>query len=258
MVRVQCAGMGRLPHKKVVSVRTWTSHHSASPRSDMELMLKVSGYKLKLGAVGWVAVPGQSVDERGLAESIRRIAETLGEIRPGRSGHEIEHVIPSEAHLAQAGSLSSKHGLEPLPLHTDAAHHPVPCRYLILACAEPGPSPTPTILLDDHTVDLTQDEADACKSEVFLVKNGRKSFYSSIKDNNRSFIRFDMGCMLPLSERAEKAAEAYSLPRNAARLSFHQWRRSDILVIDNWRTLHGRGLDGSTEPGRVLLRAMIG
>ncbi|MDO9461534.1 MAG: TauD/TfdA family dioxygenase, partial [Alphaproteobacteria bacterium] len=36
----------------------------------------------------------------------------------------------------------------------------------------------------------------------------------------------------------------------------HEWRRGDILVIDNWRVLHGRGPSGNGS-GRRLARILI-
>jgi len=126
-----------------------------------------------------------------------------------------------------------------------------------MACAEPGPEPTPTILLDSRDVSFTEREAAACSSAVFLIRNGRHSFYGSITAQNRPFIRYDRGCMEPLSPDGAEVADVFSLAQNAGKTYQHDWQRGDILVIDNWRTLHGRGVDRQTALGRVLLRAMV-
>ncbi len=126
-----------------------------------------------------------------------------------------------------------------------------------MACAEPGPTPTPTILLDSRVVSLTEYEAVACNSAVFLIRNGRRSFYGSIVAKDRPFIRFDRGCMEPLSPNGAEVGGAFSQVRNADKTYQHDWLRGGVLVIDNWRMLHGRGIDNQTAPGRLLLRAMV-
>jgi hypothetical protein len=136
---------------------------------------------------------------------------------PGRSRRRVEEILPQDSNVAYAGSLSQKFGLAPLPLHTDTAHWPVPCRYLVMACAEPGTEPTPTILLDSSAVSLNEREAAICRSEVFFIRNGRHSFYGSILALNRPFIRFDRGCMEPLSTNGAEIAEAFGPARNGVR-----------------------------------------
>ncbi len=192
-----------------------------------------------------------------LAAQIAAVAESLGEILPGRGRQRVEHIIPQNTASAFDGSLSQKYGLAPLPLHTDTAHWSVPCRYLVMACFSPGPEPTPTILLDSRAVALSESESAACVSAVFLIRNGRASFYSSILSKDRPFIRFDRGCMVPLSSEGSDAEDVFGYNRNVSKIYRHDWCRGDVLVFDNWRMLHGRGIDRETVQGRVLLRAMV-
>lgn len=191
------------------------------------------------------------------ADEVRAVAQELGEIVAGRARQTVERIVPHTPSSAFAGSLSSKYGLEPLPLHTDTAHWPTPCRYLVMACAAVGPVSTPTTLLDGQLVKLSEVEATACDRAVFLVRNGRHSFYGSIKRRDRAFVRVDPGCMSPLSSDGELAIRAFGAERHESALYRHEWKVGEILVIDNWRVLHGRGDGAGTEPGRVLLRAMV-
>jgi hypothetical protein len=220
--------------------------------------LRLAECKAGLDAHGWCSFSsgGQSAKDALEAEVIS-LAEALGEIVPGRNRQRVEHILPQDFRTAHAGSLSQKYGLAPLPLHTDTAHWTVPCRYLVMACVEPGPEPTPTILLDSKVISLTEREAAACSSTVFLVRNGRRSFYGSIINQDRPFVRFDRGCMEPISPEGAKIGDAFSHARNANKTYRHDWQRGDILVLDNWRMLHGRGVDHQTAQGRILLRAMV-
>lgn len=208
-----------------------------------------------LATDGWALKETGVRTTKAVSELLMSIASSLGEIAPGRWGRLIEPVLPETLETARPGSLSSKFGLAPLPLHTDTAHWIVPCRYLLLACVEPGPGPTPTILLDSRAVELSESESLACRSAVFSVRNGRSSFYGSIMDRDRPFLRFDPGCMVPISEDGAMAMTAFSPGRNSNAMQRHDWKPGDIVTLDNWRMLHARGTE--TRPGRVLLRIMI-
>jgi alpha-ketoglutarate-dependent taurine dioxygenase len=206
---------------------------------------------------GWCMGAFPQFRHLDLTAQVKMVAETLGEIVPGRGRQLVEQVIPRTAEAAPKGSLSSLYGLRSLPLHTDMAHWPRPCRYLVLACAVEGPSSTPTFLLDSHQVSLSRSEAAACRNAIFLVRNGRRSFYGCISSADRQFIRIDPGCMAPMSEAGNAALDAFGSERQAQVMCQHHWKAGDILIIDNWRVLHGRGNVASTTHGRILLRAAV-
>ena len=210
-----------------------------------------------LKTVGWASVHTAATTTETVGATLTRIASLLGEIAPGRNGLPIEEVVPETVETARAGSLSSRFGLSPLPLHTDTAHWSVPCRFLALACVKPGPVPTPTFLLDSRTATLSESEKMACRSAVFAIRNGRSSFYGSIMEGDRPFIRFDPGCMIALSSEGVTALQAFNIERHAGNLQRHEWTVGNILVLDNWRWLHARGYQAQTRRGRMLLRAMV-
>lgn len=219
--------------------------------------MQLAACKAGLKSEGWYVFSSPDAVQDALATEVASLAQQLGDIVPGRGGHLVEDIVPQNAHAAPDGSLSSRYGLGPLPLHTDTAHWVVPAKYLVIACVDPGPIATPTILLDSQVVTLTDRITAICKSAVFLIRNGRRSFYGSILDKHRPFVRFDQGCMEAVTKEGIEAVEALSRTRNCAKLYHHDWKPGDILVIDNWRVLHGRGFDGPTCQGRVLLRATI-
>jgi hypothetical protein len=108
--------------------------------------------------------------------------------------------------------------------------------------------------------DLRITEPERARLEVapFLVRNGRKSFYSTICSRSRTFIRFDAGCMLPLGADSETAAKLMAHRLETIGSALMHWRMGDVLVIDNWHVLHGRGLGLSeTSPDRKLLRVSV-
>jgi alpha-ketoglutarate-dependent taurine dioxygenase len=208
-------------------------------------------------AHGWSLCNMACSSETELAEQVKTVAQRLGTIIPGRFRQSVEKVVPQTTDAAYAGSLSSRYGLSALPLHTDTAHWVVPCRYLVIACAAVGPVPAPTNLLDVRRAALAEHEATACRNSVFLIRNARHSFYGSIMESGRQFVRIDPGCMSPVSMDGPCALHSLSADRHRAILHSHQWSVGDLLIIDNWRVLHGRGNREPTAPGRVLLRATI-
>ena len=211
----------------------------------------------RLAASGWISGESDEADETRLSAAILSIASGLGKVIPGRGRQQVERLGPQSAASSYRGSLSSLHGLAPLPLHTDTAHWPVPCRYLVMACVDPGPLPAPTVLLDTRAIRLTREQRGALLNAVFLIRNGRKSFYGTISSAGRPFIRFDLGCMEGQSDNCSTAVSGYTDRTATSRTTSYEWTPGKVLVIDNWRMLHGRGVIGDTQPGRVLRRVMV-
>lgn len=198
---------------------------------------------------GWLRF---SLPEQGLAAQIDFIAHSLGTPVAGRKRRVIEELAPTRREDAEPSSLSAVHGLSCFPLHTDGAHLIEPPRFIVLACVNPGSTAVPTVLT--RFQDLGVDG----KAGVFLVRNGRRSFYSSIRDRSRPFIRFDQGCMTPIDDHARHTMQA--LAESAARIEQPAiyWRKGDVLILDNWSMLHGRGLPNSSlSLDRRILRASV-
>src|SRR6266403_1647967 len=208
---------------------------------------------------GWfkstVTAMGHDQDSVAAAESI---ASLLGDPVTGRAGQKIEPLVPTVQSGANAKSLSVMHGLGSFPMHTDGAHRLQPPRFVVLVCASPGTFPVPTTLLRFRDLQVTAPERARFESAPFLVRNGRQSFYSTICSPSRPFIRFDESCMVP--QGAESEASAKLIAHRAVEVGFTSvhWRTGDVLVLDNWNVLHGRGLGAAeASPDRKLLRVSV-
>jgi len=212
--------------------------------------------RARLHAIGWSVISGAN-SQLHLHEQVKQVAEQLGRLVPGRNQALVEEVIPRSGASAYSSSLSSKFGLRRLPLHTDTAYWPTPCRFLVLACSGEENPVTPTVLLDSRTAALSASELSACRSSPFLISNGRNSFYGCITAPNRPYLRVDPGCMLPMSPDAEMALALYSAAHNDHLLYRHHWQQGEILLIDNWRVLHGREDVRGAPNTRILLRATV-
>nr|WP_251007766.1 TauD/TfdA family dioxygenase [Sphingobium sp. BHU LFT2] len=140
-------------------------------------------------------------------------------------------------------------------MHIDTAHYLRPARYLLLGCANPGQSGAQTRLAPISALKFSPSELSVLASAAVLVRTGRRSFYSTILDKGRPFLRYDPGCMEPLDARGEEALQIVSNAIGRIDVIKHEWRRGEILLIDNWHMLHGR--TATAADSRLLFRVSV-
>ncbi|MGM8850119.1 TauD/TfdA family dioxygenase [Salinicola halophyticus] len=196
-----------------------------------------------------------------LDDDLCQIANRLGQPVGARRKRSIVEVLkPKPAGLAYASSLSAQYQLSSFPYHVDTAHWPTPCKYIVMGCKSPGRDARKTFLIDWKSLQLDDSDINLLKSAVFLVKDGARSFYSSIISDNNFFIRYDIGCMHAIGPDSEIALQTLSSAFNKSIKIEIEWEEDDILVLDNWRLLHGRGRSSkpvSTSESRELHRVLV-
>jgi hypothetical protein len=207
-----------------------------------------------LATQGWLRWDAPDTSEAGIGAEMGRVAVSLGERTAGRAGALEEVICPVEAKEAHPRSLSARFGLDALPLHVELSHRPRPCRYLLLGCLDSGTICTETLLLDWRTLAFSSSELDLLAAAPILVRSGKRSFYSTILSQDRSFLRYDPGCLEPVDERGRSALKLVESHLANAYPHAHAWKVGEILVIDNWRLMHGRG---RVNPGRRRSLARI-
>jgi hypothetical protein len=209
-----------------------------------------------LTSVGWselnIDCCAQFVDD------ILKLAHHLGTPMGLRRRKQIIGTLkPHTAKSAHPNSLSSRFSMGEFPLHNDTAHWSTPCRYVLLACANAGTGRRRTRLLDFQSIDLTPEDRLLLHTEPMRVQNGRYSFYSTVLSKDREFIRFDPGCMAPTSSRGCFVKVIVSGDRLGPQVHEVEWKPGMVLVIDNWRVLHGRGVASEEDQDRTLLRILV-
>lgn len=223
----------------------------------MNLESTISEHTVRtLREIGWVKLTSDCHSESALVARTLSLASDLGVPRRGRSVHVVEALRPKNPEDAPPASLSRRFGFGAFPYHIDTAHWPVPARFLIMSCVSPGESAAPTLLAHRDAIPVSDEERSIAISGVFLVKNGRSSFYSSILGIDREFIRHDPGCMEPQNPDAVRALEIFSSERVQECAHAINWQPGDSVIIDNWRVLHARAAlnNGSS---RLLLRCLV-
>lgn len=207
----------------------------------------------------------RAIREDGLAvtscsdQEFKDLAYGLGRpVANRRGGAVIERVSPLASSAARPRSLSAIHGLGPLPLHTDGAHHRSPPRVLLLRLANDVRSHTRTLLKDTRQAELSLREERLLRREQWLVRGGRaRTFYSPVILFGTEGLRFDPGCMEPPGGTTPLGHLLLSQKlANVPTLSV-EWLPSMTIAIDNRRFVHGREAVSDVDDGRQLIRTLI-
>jgi alpha-ketoglutarate-dependent taurine dioxygenase len=215
----------------------------------------VNDTKASLKRHGWAIFHLSATDIGSLEDNLLAIATCFGKPVSTRNTKLVDRLCPTPRTEAHPKSLSSIHGTGTLPWHIDMAHRLEPARFIMLACENAGEMATATELMEWRNHLTTSDDLEAARTEPFLIQNGRNSFYSTLLDHSRPFLRYDPVCMKSTSERGRKLQEKLSSikPEHVIQI---KWEPFLAVVIDNWRMLHRR-LDATHALGRTILRVSI-
>ena len=206
---------------------------------------------------GWLRLRGSN-NSQGLESEILRVARSLGEPLAGRNNQVLEMLAPTRPEHSKANSLSERHGLGAFPLHVDGAHRPRPPRFLVLGCASAGASPIPTLVSAFDDLKLDAVDLRRCATAIFVIRNGRRSFYSTITDLGQPFVRFDAGCMKAVSAEARVLSDKITSRSDHVAPTRIDWQTGEIVILDNWRVLHGRGASPSAPSlDRLIFRVAV-
>ena len=207
---------------------------------------------------GWTSFTLLSACESDLREQSLTLAAGLGAPVATRAGGSLcDALLPTESSEAKPRSLSQIHAAGEFPLHIDAAHWLTPCRYVLLACVSPGSGSRPTRLMDTRRLSLNENQLLLLHSTPLRVTNGRNSFFSTILSKARPFVRFDPGCMTASTPAGPTALAVLSRLNWPDYIETVHWKAGTVVVIDNWRVLHGRGHADCPDSDRKLLRISI-
>jgi alpha-ketoglutarate-dependent taurine dioxygenase len=206
---------------------------------------------------GWAWIPAAA------GADIDRLAPAIGPVMKSRTGEIRKSLLPYSIETAPRRSMSAVTGTGPQPMHTDGAYFRNPPRYVMLRCESPGESQCCTNLwsLDQNALVATR--AKSLLRPGWIARGGgrRLAFYTQVLNrtqNGRFFVRFDPCCMTPPYSDKGQIQEVVTVLEGYSDIREFKWFRGKVLVIDNWRCLHGRGVGAEGSPGRRLERWLIG
>lgn len=186
-------------------------------------------------------------------DDLLALASALGKAIPTRTGGPLVDVLNPRA-SSRCPSQTATHGMGSFPLHVDGAHRLIPPRWLLLLGVEP--SRRPTLVVERSKLHLEREEIELLKRGTVLVKNGRRSFLTTLLDGGQRFLRFDPCCMQPASRSGKEAWRILSARLNGVRPIELVLRAGQLLLLDNWACVHGRG-PGTDDHTRTLFRVTV-
>lgn len=191
----------------------------------------------------------------------KNLAMALGPIiLSQRTGLPFVDLVPYSAADAPPGSMSSLVGKGAQPMHSDGAYAPTPPRYLIFECLDAGGGHCPTQIwvLNLEAIIAARHALLTVPQWVYGSRN--RGFYSSIVQRTVSDARarFDPLCMAPAAFNHSSILEAQSILKLHAQEFSIDWQTGAILIMDNWRCLHARGVGSKGSPARKLRRWQVG
>lgn len=212
-----------------------------------------------LKSKGWVSGIVDIRTEVNFANKLLSLAQNLGTPIPSRTGRSSLYDVlkPIEAKYAKHSSLSKNYSLGEFPLHTDTAHWLMPCRYIILGCLFSDEGNRRTLLFDAKNISLNRKQNDLLYSVPLRINNGRNSFFDTILSKRRRFIRYDPGCMKPICKEGYSSLSVFSKQNYKEDIKEIKWFPGKVLIIDNWRLLHGRSSAACEDLNRTLIRILI-
>lgn len=139
-------------------------------------------------------------------------------------------------------TFSSIYGFDSFPLHTDTAFRKVPTRFLIMKSLHHSSTATVFFNFIDFYNNLSEKYKTYFNNAIFSIKSTDGSYYNSLfLDKDKKFIRFDPLLMIPQNIAANHClkilCEQQNEKKNLLKIS---WDGANILIIDNWKILHGR------------------
>lgn len=215
-------------------------------------MTNLKEIKHKLDENGWVVFNNPNEDE-----ILLEISKIFGLIIMHPNGKLIDYLSPKEKTESIKNTFSYKYGFEKFPFHTDTAFWNIPARYVLMSCE--NISSTETLILTLESVNkLTTEELCILEKSIFLVKTNQSNFYCSVlsKVNGSQIFRYDPNTMKAINSYAKKAIMVIENIINNSEIHRINWNNPQILIIDNWKTLHARSSIIDKED-RILKRIYI-
>ncbi|MHA8085852.1 TauD/TfdA family dioxygenase [Aquirufa antheringensis] len=175
----------------------------------------------------------------GFAEISGMKIEDLINSFDGDYNVEETELIPNKISSNYSKTLTSEYGVHAFPLHTDGAHRVIPPKWTILQYVDDYKSETATLLYDSKTLSDLNENEDLFYNEIYLVENGKHPFLTSLINKqvySEPIFRWNKLVMKKLINKTGKTIDEY-ISSFQVRVT---WSVGKILVIDNWRILHGR------------------
>ncbi|MGF6978115.1 L-asparagine oxygenase [Paraburkholderia sp. JPY465] len=196
--------------------------------------------------------------------STEDVARTLGEVTDhrlfaGLTDSAVHQLRPKPRNHLAPNRYYGHFGFGEYPPHTDLAHWIVPPRYLMLRVRSGGNQVATHIYSQAGSLSLL--DPLLLGSAIFASRQASRTivpFPMKVCKETPSSIRWDPLFIQPINDSAKACAKAInSAEFRNMRLELILEHPADTLLIDNWRTLHGRGNVTPESEGRCIDRIYL-
>ena len=212
----------------------------------------------------------EQVSARGFAV-LRRFATSmhsaeafacLGTIDMVEGLNPVQTLAPHPSEQAPPNTYSGNFGTAEFPLHTDLAHWATPPRFVALRCLRGGDRVTTRVLDGRMLIETLGVEAlrMALVQPRRPLRNGKQllRLLERFGDRDEFLLRWDNLYLRPATRLSQGIfADALNLLSCISIVEVLLLDPGDTLIIDNWRTLHGRSSVPENSLGRHIKRSYI-
>lgn len=184
-----------------------------------------------------------------------QIESALGKIDVIQGISPIQTLAPRPS-LGGGPSYSDNFGFGEFPFHTDMAHWSTPPRYFALVCIS-GSSSVKTNIIHRNHVLSTKEQAESARA-IFRPRRPIEGRQTPLRMMSSDIFRWDALFLEPVNRTAARIA---GLLRDrfcdAKPIEVALEEPGQALIVDNWRTVHGRSAVPPDSKSRVLKRIYL-
>lgn len=185
----------------------------------------------------------------------RYIESVLGKIDVIQGIKPIQTLMPRPS-LGGGPSYSDNFGFGAFPFHTDMAHWSIPPRYFALICVSGSSSVTTNIIHRDHLLS-SREQVESARA-ILRPRRPLEGRQIPLRMLSGDIFRWDELFLEPVSRTATRIANLISDRLcNAKPIKVALEEPGQTLIVDNWRTLHGRSAVPQDSDSRVIKRIYL-
>ena len=173
------------------------------------------------------------------SQSTAHVAQSIGEVLNTSGVAAVQVLIPRQSEGLEKSSYSGMYGTNSFPLHTDMAHWHVPPRYFLLRCIEPTKDVHTYFA---HSGDIFGPEAElTLKRALFRPRRRLDGRLTCFRLREGECYRWDSAFIQPVNALAsELRSRILERMANVQIKTVSLATTGDCILVDNWKTLHGR------------------
>ena len=195
------------------------------------------------------------LDNLGLDLDTLSISRKIGCVVEVPGFSEVQHLTPKIKEDQPRNTYSGNYGLDSFPLHTDLAHWHKPPRYVLLRCMVPDPRVHTSILkFTDATKDLPDNMI--CRA-LFKPRRPLDNRHFLLRFKSDETYRWDQLYLVPENREAKIISSRLSMIKRSLATEFKLTKTGQIVLIDNWKVLHGRSKIINPNSNRVIDRVYL-